>query len=1303
MADDPYQRAVVSTGPRRFLPLDVNIDRTPPPAQSIWGNLADSYAGKFWGATKDAVDRIIARQRGGNAGDPNYDPLSNIPKGYEDFADAYMYAWNQSEVDQITRNIDENRAIRGRQAQLSGTENLLYGVISGIFDPINLVGVELKGLSFLQGAAKGGAVYGGINAAQEVFLNTMDPTVSDLETATNVGFGFLLGGVISGAAAHFSGGGAGRLADDVRAKADEVGNRYAETFARMEGNPLTEVIDFNGQGVKIVEGNTGKYDKNGNYVTAFFRPKEAFEAAARQEQVAKAVDDALGDVIPDGDTPIPVLDEALDGLIAKIESALPNQQNGTVKAALEPDEVALLRARGVAVDENGSLSVTDAKGMVDQAKAGDSMGKTDPEDTIFVDSAAVMARFKEKPWANPRYEGIEAFADDAFETPQEWLNFTILHELNHKTTKRLPNESQVAYENRINRMAYDEMKAGRLPLSPTDGALEKLMLLPTPAGELMRLAPRNRAVHDLAQGIAGDHATLTVANRVYKATTPGGSVFQRAQRWLYANYIVGKSWRTAYAEYLTGKAPKTAFGTGVEVLHGALPVVGARSKGKLTPAEFRAYVGRATNSDTPFAMFGKALSDEDMVLVRKAAADTREVLREFEVKARELGMFDAQKRLEREIAWRKRVNTKDEGRLARFKGKPAIAKEIEEAIAKRTAEIEDLRGSLDELSADPITPPKEQHYFPRVFDVGRIKDQYDTFVAKIADAYGGDEGALGRAKATVDRIIGEGGEDFLPGAGTPKNLKSRQIPLTNEELADWLVWDVETIVGMYSRRMGASLEMTNKYGSRMLDEQLDDLNGALIDQGVDLKTRRKIIAVQEDLRDKVLGRFHGKDPMSWDNRAARAIKNYASITLLGEAIYSQTMDLFRTIATEGFAPVGKALYAAARGELKDLAKGAYAKQAGEALEMTNASWMARMIESDSAIAVTNQAALERGLAAAQSPFFTLNLMNPMTTIWKDFTSTMSAHMLIDEAVKVAAAVRSGKTAATFSKQEAKLAAHLASWGIDLRGAQLIADMPFEKTEATGLYLANMEAWSGRDGERARELMLGAISGTVRSSVVSPGPMQRPAIMDGVFRWKGERKEAPLASLPFQLLSFTLSSSSKLTHSLLSGRDRNVAASLGILMAGGMFTTWLKSDNFEQMDWDEFMLASFENSSIAGYLTDVYKRAETLTGYGPRSAMGMYQFGENQVNDEIGAVAGPGVGSLAGAMEAFVNPELNDRQRAGLVLRAIPFAGLLYWSDTLKQWSKDLADAGLMPEPVGIGNSLPVFDDEPVEVVMEDAP
>lgn len=1279
----------VSRGPVRFQLLDQNAPVEEAPDQSLMGMLRDGYALGVYGQIKDEIDKIMSRRN--SVIDPNYDPLDNIPKGYERYADAYTFAMNQAEADQITDNINENLAIRQRQSQLGFGTNLMVGLVTGIVDPVNLIPVPgLKGLGFVQGALKGGASIGSINAAQELVRNELDATSTNTETAINIGLGYLVAGAISGGIGHFTRNHRGTidLEPSVREKAEAAGDRFARAQAAVDGLEVKDVFDYNGQGVRIVEGNTGKYDQNGNYIRAFFRPKEALEAEARRVAVSRAADDALGDVIP----------EAATGRGAASDEAMASQRAG--QAADEPASEAAPMQMEEIDPTTGQPRMLEPEGAPAREGAPEPKAATAPEDTIFIDSSAILSEFEAKPWTNPRYEGIEPLAEDAFKSPQEWLNFVVLHELNHKTTKRLPSESKAVYENRINRLAYDEVQAGRLPLSPTDSALEKLMLLPTPSGTLMRLAPRQRETHELAQGIAGDMSTLTLANRAGRPTTPGGSVFQRAQRWLTANYVMSVQWQKAYVRYVTGKEAGGVAGNAFETFRLGIPLVGqAKRTGKLTPQEFRDYVGRAVYDDQPFEIHGKPLSDGDMVIVQGAAREARQLFEQFRIRAQELGMFESQKRLQSEVDWRTKANERDARRLEKLRPDSPLYDEISAGVKERTVELNDVQDQLDAFNANAIRPAGEQYYFPRIYDLTKVRARYDEFVKLVGESYGGTPEAFKRAKVTAQKILGNNSVEFSPGAGGPRNLLGREIPLTNKELTDFIVHDIEVVMGIYSRRMGASIEMVGKYGSRMLYDQLDSLKATLQDQGYNAKTIRKIIEEQEDMRDRVLGSFHTKDPMSWDNRVARALKNYGNLTLMGRGIYSQTMDVARTVATEGFSPLFKALHTAWRGEAGRMQRGAYAKQAGEALELVNARWMAQMIDNDSALTVTNQTMLERGLAAAQSPFFKLNMMNPFTVVWKEFTSIMTTHTLLDEANTVANAVRAGRTMGTFSKKELKQAQHLASWGIDLRGAQMIADMPIEKTEGSGLYLANIENWTGRDGERARELFLGALSGNIRSAVVTPGPLQRAAIMDGVFRIGGERKEQALLSLPFQLLSFTMSSSAKITHSMLSGRDRNIAVTLGALMVGGMFATWLKAgDNFDKMGWDEFALNSIENSSVLGWLADVYKRTEDLTGYGPRSAMGLKDLGENAVSDEIGVVAGPATSVLAGAVEAFVNPELEARQQAAMIRRAVPFSGIVWWSDLLKEWSNWAADAGMVDTAVGDGVDMNMSEEETVELV-----
>jgi hypothetical protein len=71
-------------------------------------------------------------------------------------------------------------------------------------------------------------------------------------------------------------------------------------------------------------------------------------------------------------------------------------------------------------------------------------------------------------------------------------------------------------------------------------------------------------------------------------------------------------------------------------------------------------------------------------------------------------------------------------------------------------------------------------------------------------------------------------------------------------------------------------------------------NGALPDAKVE-----KAIQLFEDARDHIVGGFHRKDPLAWDYRTARALKNVGNLAVLGKAVYSQVSDLARFVGVQG--------------------------------------------------------------------------------------------------------------------------------------------------------------------------------------------------------------------------------------------------------------------------------------------------------------------------------------------------------------------------------------------------------------------
>ena len=663
-----------------------------------------------------------------------------------------------------------------------------------------------------------------------------------------------------------------------------------------------------------------------------------------------------------------------------------------------------------------------------------------------------------------------------------------------------------------------------------------------------------------------------------------------------------------------------------------------------------------------------------------------------------IGLFDYQQRLQREIDWRERHNQRDTERLAKLREGSPLHTAIKEELDARTLELDEMKLSLEEMQANPVMPKGETRYRHRMYNIEKIREKYDDFVALIEKAFAADGNTNpgASAKRWVDDLIGNGGIDLreIGEIGRPNGLKSRVIPLTNKELAGYLVDDASVVLNIYSRRMSAAIEMFKEYGSLNLHEQFSDLRAKLQDQGMKPDKIQEVIQELDDSRQRVLGSFVRKDPLAWDSRVARNVKNWVNLTLMGRGLLSQVTDIARTVALNGFEPLFKAVSKAVDLEFADIGRGVYAKQAGEAMELVNNQLAMQALEHEDALMVTTQTRLERGLSSGAQLMYTVNMMNPFTVAWKNVTSLMSAHSILDQAQTVAKAMQAGRTMATFTKKELKQAQYLASFGINPRDAQLLASMPIERTGTDGLILANMENWSGKEGERARDIMLGALQGTIRSSVITAGPLQRPAWMDGVFRIGDKRLEAPLLSLPFNLMGFIMSSSAKLTHSMLSGRDRQMAVTMGALLLGGYISSRLRAgDNWEYMDWMEKSSAALEASGIFGWLGEVYRRAEDLTGV-VHDATGMTDLGEDTISDEIGAVAGPGASLIAGFVEAFTNPDIEERQRAYLIRRTIPFNNLIWFNSYMKELSNWAAEAGMVDTVDSYDSSL---EDEAVGV------
>lgn len=77
--------------------------------------------------------------------------------------------------------------------------------------------------------------------------------------------------------------------------------------------------------------------------------------------------------------------------------------------------------------------------------------------TLYFDPLLTRKKYEERAWRNPRVEGVEPLPDDLFPTYWDYERFVKTHEIQHIKNPKFDNESRVDYENRINRLAIEEM------------------------------------------------------------------------------------------------------------------------------------------------------------------------------------------------------------------------------------------------------------------------------------------------------------------------------------------------------------------------------------------------------------------------------------------------------------------------------------------------------------------------------------------------------------------------------------------------------------------------------------------------------------------------------------------------------------------------------------------------------------------------------------------------------------------------------------------------------------------------------
>lgn len=944
---------------------------------------------------------------------------------------------------------------------------------------------------------------------------------------------------------------------------------------------------------------------------------------------------------------------------------------------------------------------------------------------IAIDVDALLASFTAKPWTQSVH-GLPGMAEDTFTTPEEWVNFVFLHEREHVQNPRAPGEELGAYEQRINDRALEALRGGDAPWKPVDGWKEQLVLAPTPIGQLMRLIvnPNNYAWQSIAT-LASDYDLRLQRNLVTGgASAAGGSVYQRAMRHMAKAADFYNKIEDLYLVYARGRGSDSgAIGKAYSTWRTSR---GAASRGKMTFEEFDRAVGRTQAT-------GKS---HEVKEVNEAATLFNQLMVDMRRQEEALGLLPGRGEVEVQVnALRATIAS-----LEKLEGRGPKGDAMLERHRDRLARLE------ARLDADPTVPgTKGLPYFTRIWNPSAMLKRPDEIKAIFRQAFirnGQDpHGAAASADQLFDELVADPTGQSIEVSALPGELRSRQIPVENDEVVDFIHQDATIILARYMRRNGAAIEMTRAFGDPSGDLEADRVIAALEADGLGDGEIQAAMQIWYDARDRIVGGFHGDNPMSVSNRVVRFAKRWTRFAVMGLSGITQLTDTARAAWVLGPRSFAKGIFSPLFGQMAGKDPGRYAHAVGEALDIEMGLMARRMMDDDDWTMRVSETGIERLMGDLEVPFFILNGVAPFTMLMKRGVARAVPHMVIDRARRVAAAVRSGKAAPVED------ATWLREVGIDEHDAQLLVDLPVEESKG-GFIMADFDQWVelGEQGLRGRDLVQGAISGTVRRAVATPGPLNRPRIMDGIMidkaerrqawadRWAAERaeedarryvkelrkagfrdgdpdmdravealieaagahkrarlnvgtkarKERPLLSLPFQLQSFAFSQSSKLLHSVVSGRDQRVLLGLLSLWGAGIVASWLKGEITganEHAEIEEHIMRGFQSSGVLSWMSIPLEAAKGLS----RVAIGETRLGDVTlierdrpgVTDNV-SMAGPTIGLGVGALEGmfgkgFDGQDLPASDRAYQLRRTLPFGNMIYFNWLVRQ-----ATAALTP-------------------------
>ncbi len=510
-------------------------------------------------------------------------------------------------------------------------------------------------------------------------------------------------------------------------------------------------------------------------------------------------------------------------------------------------------------------------------------------------------------------------------------------------------------------------------------------------------------------------------------------------------------------------------------------------------------------------------------------------------------------------------------------------------------------------------------------------------------------------------------------------LKSRTLRIESKKIQEFLNTDIEEVLHAQVRTMSADIELTNKFGSPDMAEQIRKINDeanrkiAVVDGMLDKegkaatpeakakerarldKARKSAVRDIEGMRDRIRGQYAlPSNPDGIVLRAGRVARNLNYLRLLGGMTLSAFPDMASIVFKHGLTSTFRDGFVPLVSNIKAVRMaGKEVKASGTALDMILDSRAMSLAEIGDDFGRGSK--FERAVKSAGTRFGVVSLMAPWNAAMKQF----SGMIVMTNMLHASEAIVKGTATA---KQVRKLGAA----GINTDLAERIYKQ-FKKYGETqdGVLLAKAGDW---DDRLAREAFRTAVVRDVDRIIVTPG-QDKPLWMS-----------TELGKTIGQFKSFNVSAMQKITLSAIQQRDADTLAGIVTALSLGAMTYMAKQLTAERELSDNPMVwatNAFDWSGLSGWMMDVNNIAEKASrGRVGLSGITGEQMSRYQSRNVIGAFLGPTPDAVSDIFQVSGSIFAGDTTKSDLhkIRGLLPFQNLFYVRSLLNKVEDTTGDA-----------------------------